>query len=97
IASGTNIKVLEAMAMGKAVVSTPPGVNGLDLTPGEDFVLVHTAAEMAAAIERLFQDRAGLEGRARATVERAFSWEAIARAQSEMYRSLMARGGYTKI
>ncbi|HEX4621278.1 MAG TPA: glycosyltransferase, partial [Myxococcaceae bacterium] len=51
--AGTNIKVLEAMAMGKAVVSTPAGVNGLDLTPGEDFLLVHTAAEMAAAIESL--------------------------------------------
>ena len=49
--AGTNIKVLEAMAMGKAVVSTPAGVNGLDLTPGEDFVLVQTAQEMAAAIE----------------------------------------------
>jgi hypothetical protein len=51
--AGTNIKVLEAMAMGKAVVSTPAGVNGLDLTPGEDFVLVRTAREMAAAIENL--------------------------------------------
>ena len=37
--AGTNIKVLEAMAMGKAVVSTPAGVNGMDLAPGQDFVL----------------------------------------------------------
>ena len=29
--AGTNIKILEAMAMGKAMVSTPAGVNGLDL------------------------------------------------------------------
>ena len=33
--AGTNIKILEAMAMGKAIVSTPAGVNGLDLAPGE--------------------------------------------------------------
>ena len=31
--AGTNIKIMEAMAMGKAIVSTPSGVNGLDLEP----------------------------------------------------------------
>jgi glycosyltransferase involved in cell wall biosynthesis len=31
--AGTNLKILEAMAMGKVVVSTPAGVNGLDLSP----------------------------------------------------------------
>ena len=90
--AGTNIKVLEAMAMGKAVVSTPAGVNGLDLTPGEDFVLVHTAQEMAAAIESLLADpadRARIEAAARARVERDYSWDAIARAQSALYRELL--------
>ena len=89
--AGTNIKVLEAMAMGKAVVSTPAGVNGLDLTPGEDFVLVHTAQEMAAAIEKLLAapaDRARIEAAARARVERDYSWDTIARAQSALYREL---------
>ncbi len=89
--AGTNIKVLEAMAMGKAVVSTPAGVNGLDLTPGEDFLLVHTAKEMAAAIETLLAspaDRARIETAARARVERDYSWDAIARAQSALYREL---------
>jgi glycosyltransferase involved in cell wall biosynthesis len=87
--AGTNIKVLEAMAMGKAVVSTPAGVNGLDLSPGEDFVLVHSAAEMADAIEDLFRNRSMLERNARATVERAFSWDAIAKVQSDLYRELL--------
>ena len=92
--AGTNIKVLEAMAMGKAVVSTPAGVNGLDLTPGEDFVLVHTAQEMAAAIEKLLAapaDRARIEAAARARVERDYSWDTIARAQSALYRELLGR------
>jgi glycosyltransferase involved in cell wall biosynthesis len=90
--AGTNIKVLEAMAMGKAVVSTPAGVNGLDLTPGEDFVLVHTAREMAAAIEKLLAapaDRAHIEAAARSRVERDYSWDTIARAQSALYRELL--------
>ena len=90
--AGTNIKVLEAMAMGKAVVSTPEGVNGLDLTPGQDFILVHTAREMAAAIEHLLAspaDRARIESAARARVERDYGWDTIARAQSALYRELM--------
>jgi glycosyltransferase involved in cell wall biosynthesis len=93
--AGTNIKVLEAMAMGKAVVSTAAGVNGLDLKGGEDFVLVHTAQEMAAAIERLLAapaERARIEAAARTRVERDYSWDTIARAQSALYRELLAEG-----
>jgi GT2 family glycosyltransferase len=94
--AGTNIKVLEAMAMGKAVVSTPAGVNGLDLAPGEDFVLVRTAREMAAAIEGLLAEPAGrahIEAAARARVERDYSWDSIARTQSALYRELMEFDG----
>ena len=90
--AGTNIKILEAMAMGKAIVSTPAGVNGLDLAPGEDFVLVQTAEEMAAAIEALLAapaDRARIEAAARTRVERDYSWDTIARAQSALYRELL--------
>ncbi len=89
--AGTNIKVLEAMAMGKAIVSTAAGVNGLDVSAGEDFVLVSTAEEMADAIERLLSDdreRSRIELAARARVERDYSWDAIAAAQSAMYKSL---------
>ena len=91
--AGTNIKILEAMAMGKAVVSTPAGVNGLDLTPGEDFVLVQTAAEMAAAIEKLLDDPAD---RARIEAPPALAWNAITAgtqspaSQSALYRDLLA-------
>ena len=90
--AGTNIKILEAMGMGKAVVSTPAGVNGLDLAPGEDFVLVQTAQEMAAAIEKLLAapaDRARIEAAARTRVERDYSWDTIGRAQSALYRELL--------
>src|SRR6202008_1514144 len=66
--AGTNIKILEAMAMGKAIVSTPAGVNGLDLIPREHYLLTQTAAERAAAIEQLFANpgaRTSLEANAR--------------------------------
>jgi glycosyltransferase involved in cell wall biosynthesis len=91
--AGTNIKVLEAMAMGKAIVSTPAGVNGLDLTAGEDFLLVRTAEETAATIEKLLGDpgeRRRIEAAARRRVEREFGWDAIARRQAELYRSFLS-------
>jgi GT2 family glycosyltransferase/glycosyltransferase involved in cell wall biosynthesis len=90
--AGTNIKILEAMAMGKAVISTPAGVNGLDLAPGEDFLLAKDASEMAEAIEGLLRDpakRTRLEANARRRVERDFDWDVIARKQAELYREML--------
>jgi len=89
--AGTNIKILEAMAIGKAVVSTPAGVNGLDLAAGQDFILVKTAGEMAQEIAKLLADpgkRAHLEAAARARVERDYDWDEIARRQAALYRRL---------
>lgn len=92
--AGTNIKIMEAMAMGKAIVSTPGGINGLDdLRPGVD-LLVETAPErFAAAIVQLITDpaaRAALEQRARLTVAARYGWQAIGRRQAELYRRLIA-------
>ena len=90
--AGTNIKILEAMAMGRAIVSTPAGVNGLDLEPGTDFLLAETAEEMAAAIEKLLNDpveRRRIEAAARQRVEREFGWDEIARRQARLWRSLL--------
>jgi GT2 family glycosyltransferase/glycosyltransferase involved in cell wall biosynthesis len=85
--AGTNIKVLEAMAMGRAVISTPAGVNGLDVSPGRDVAVTSSAAEMAAAIEKLTTDREArnaMEQEARATALR-YDWREIARSQAELY------------
>jgi GT2 family glycosyltransferase/glycosyltransferase involved in cell wall biosynthesis len=94
--AGTNIKILEAMAMGKAVVSTPAGVNGLDLTPGRDFVLVKTAEEMAEAIYDLLSNpgtRKAVEVAARQRVERDYDWSQIALRQAALYRQLLGTTG----
>jgi GT2 family glycosyltransferase/glycosyltransferase involved in cell wall biosynthesis len=90
--AGTNIKVLEAMAMAKAVVSTPAGVHGLDLEPGGDFALASTALEMAEAIRKLLDDseaRARIEAGARSRVEREFGWDTIARQQKRLYSDFL--------
>jgi glycosyltransferase involved in cell wall biosynthesis len=91
--AGTNIKVMEAMAMGKAIVSTPAGVNGLhELESGRDVIVAGTGREMAAAIASLFADparRRQLELAARRTAEEKFDWDAIAVVQAAIYRELL--------
>ena len=90
--AGTNIKVLEAMAMGKALVSTPAGVNGLDLAPGDDFLLARNAEEFAGSVEALAADRErriAIEHAARATALR-YDWRGIAARQTSLYARLGA-------
>jgi glycosyltransferase involved in cell wall biosynthesis len=91
--AGTNIKIMEAMAMGKAIVSTPAGVNGLhELSHGRDVIVVESGTAMAGEILALFENperRRGLERAARRTAEEKFDWDAIARAQAELYRGLL--------
>lgn len=96
--AGTNIKIMEAMAMGKAIVSTPAGVNGLDLDPGRNVLVTSTPDEMARAITRLFEDvaqRESLEREARRSVERDFDWDKIAARQKELYNRLAGQPSLT--
>ncbi|MDZ4799297.1 MAG: glycosyltransferase [Bryobacteraceae bacterium] len=92
--AGTNIKIMEAMAMGKAIVSTPGGVNGLDeLRPGHDVLVESDPGAFAAAITAVLTDqnrRDTLGRNARATAERVYNWDAIAEKQRELYRKLLA-------
>jgi glycosyltransferase involved in cell wall biosynthesis len=85
--AGTNIKVLEAMAMGKAVVSTPAGVNGLTLREGLDVILARNPLEFSAEIMRLSADperRMEVERMARETAMR-FDWSRIGERQDVVY------------
>lgn len=89
--AGTNIKILEAMAMGKAIVATQAAVHGLDIRPGVEAVIVGETGEMAQAVAGLMesaQRRAELGRAARRKAETRYSWDAIARRQAELYREL---------
>ena len=90
--AGTNVKILEAMAMGKAIVSTEAGIHGLELERGADVIVTDSAEAMAAAITRLLEwptERAAIEAHARQTVERVYGWDAIAREQIQLYERLL--------
>lgn len=82
VGSGTRIKAFEAMGMGRPVVGTRVGMEGLDVTPGEHFLLADTPAEFADAVARLLEDpglRRRMAQAARARLEARFSWAAVGR------------------
>jgi glycosyltransferase involved in cell wall biosynthesis len=77
IGGGTRIKAYEAMAMGKAVVSTRVGVEGLPVRGGDNVVLADDPDAFASATARLLKDPAERERiarNARAYVEEHVSW-----------------------
>ncbi|MCS7024954.1 MAG: glycosyltransferase [Bryobacteraceae bacterium] len=92
--AGTNIKIMEAMAMARAVVATPAAIHGLELDSGSDLIVVDSGAAMAEAVIALLENpeqRRRLGQQARATVERNFDWDQIAQRQSELYTQLIHR------
>ena len=81
IGGGTRIKVYEAMAMGKAVVSTHMGVEGLPVRNGENVLLSDGPEEFADAVVGILKNaeaRKRMEINARSFVETNFSWEKVA-------------------
>jgi glycosyltransferase involved in cell wall biosynthesis len=69
LGAGMRVKVVEALAAGKAVVATPLAVEGLDVSPGDQLEVAEDAA-FTAALARLLGDA---EAR-RALAERAGEW-----------------------
>jgi len=87
--SGTRLKVLEAMAAGVPVVSTPLGVAGLGLTAGREALLGETPAELAEAATRVIVDDTLAESLARAgrgLVERRYDWPIVAAPLIELHQ-----------
>jgi polysaccharide biosynthesis protein PslH len=79
--SGTRIKIFEAMAMGKAVVSTSMGAEGLPVRHGENIVLADDPADFARQVVQLLRDpqrRVQLGQAARQLVEENYGWPSAA-------------------
>jgi polysaccharide biosynthesis protein PslH len=81
IGGGTRLKIFEAMSMGKAVVSTTIGAEGLPIAGGEHLLLADDPASFARAVVGLLRDsgrRSQLEAAARALVVARYDWSAVA-------------------
>jgi sugar transferase (PEP-CTERM/EpsH1 system associated) len=99
IGGGTRLKVLEAMAMGKAIVSTTLGCEGFDLVPDQDLVIADTPAEFAKAVLALLDDadRRGRLGRAaRRFAGSRYDWKAIVPGLERVYESLKVGESYDR-
>jgi glycosyltransferase involved in cell wall biosynthesis len=83
VGGGTRLKILEALAMGKAVVTTALGCEGLNVTSGEHLLVADGPGAFADAVSQLLRDggeRARLGAAGRALVEREYSWARSGRA-----------------
>lgn len=92
IGGGTRLKIFEAMAMGKAVVSTRVGAEGLPIRPETHYLCADSAADFAAAIGRLLRDvqkRARLEAAGRRLVVQHHSWPHVAADFETRLRSVL--------
>ena len=92
VSAGTNLKVLEAMAMDRAVVSTSSGCAGLGLQHGVNVWIADTPQGFAQAIETLLGDRdlrVRISAAGRAHVERNFDWRTVGERQRALIRELL--------
>jgi glycosyltransferase involved in cell wall biosynthesis len=91
IGGGTRVKVLEALAAGKALVATPRAVAGLDLEPGRHAAVAEGDAELADALAGLLADRGRRGEMAAAAREWArdrLDWRHAVSAYERLYDSL---------
>lgn len=86
VGGGTRLKLLEALAMGCAIVSTPQGAEGLEMAAAA--ILAESAADFAAAVLRLLGDeaeRARLGRAAQALAVARYDWAALLPALDPLY------------
>ena len=91
IGSGTRLKLLEAMAAGKAIVSTPTGAEGFPVHANRHLLLAESAADVAAAILQLLdqpEERRRL-GQAARSLARQYDWRRVIPAFDAIYSQLL--------
>ena len=81
LGGGTRLKIVEAMAMARPVVSTTLGAEGIEAIPGRDLLIADDPQGFAAAVVRLLEDPAAgarIGGAARRLSEERYSWTGAA-------------------
>jgi glycosyltransferase involved in cell wall biosynthesis len=90
--SGTRIKILEYMAMGKPVIATSKGAEGIEYTDGRDIIIEDTIEKYPEIIRQLLDDekRCSVLGReARKLVREKYDWELYRKPLERIYRDAM--------
>jgi glycosyltransferase involved in cell wall biosynthesis len=87
---GVRLKVLQAMSMGCAIVSTPMGAEGIEVRHGREMLVARNARDFAASTLVLLNDpyrRAQLGADARRTASERYAWEKLLPALDRLYPS----------
>jgi sugar transferase (PEP-CTERM/EpsH1 system associated) len=96
IGGGTRLKIFEAMAMEKAIVSTTIGAEGLPVEHGAELLMADTPESFAESVVRLLADQTfaqELGRRAAKTVRSQFGWPRVAERFGEICESAIRSGG----
>jgi polysaccharide biosynthesis protein PslH len=92
LGGGTRLKIVEAMAMGKAIVSTTLGVEGIEAVPGSDLLVEDQPAAFADAVNRLLAEpslAARIGQSARQLAVQRYAWSEAARALESFCRGIL--------
>ena len=94
--SGTRIKILEYMAMGKPVISTTKGAEGIDYMDGLNIIIEDRIEKYPEVIRVLLDDekkRLALGQEARKLIEEKYDWELYRKPLEKIYRDAMGEEG----
>jgi len=92
IGGGTRLKIVEAMAKSKAIVSTRIGAEGIDLTHEKDVLLADSPQDFADQTVRVLEDAVlatRLGQKARVLAEERYAWTAVVRQLEQFYTELL--------
>jgi glycosyltransferase involved in cell wall biosynthesis len=93
VGGGTRLKLLQAMAMGRAIVATRLGAEGFPVTDGHELLLADTPEDFAQAVLGLLEDseqRARLGETARRFVKATYGWDALVPKLEALYNRTQA-------
>lgn len=93
IGGGTRLKILDALSMSKALVSTSVGCEGLEAVPGKHLLVADEPAAFADAVIRVLKDRdlrRALGRSGRDFVKRKYEWDVVARELDALYENCRA-------
>jgi glycosyltransferase involved in cell wall biosynthesis len=95
IGGGTRLKIYEALAAQRAIVSTSIGAEGLDYRNGTDIVIADEPEKFADEVIRLLRDREARVRLGRGAGETAarFDWEAVSREFEAVLRQVATHSG----
>ena len=94
VGGGTRLKILDAWAMGAAVISTSIGCEGLAAVDGENILIADSAQDFATAMARVLGDdtlRRRIAAGARRTAVERYSWDVVGVAMRELYLDLATK------